>query len=51
MKYFIKTLFHGWKEVDKENFDVWCNNIRRGAVAMTEDEKEKCISECTRIES
>ena len=43
MRYFVKTYFHGWKEIDKEHFDSWRNTIRSGAVAMTTAEKERHI--------
>ncbi len=50
MRHFVKPHFSGWHEVDKEHFDSFVANIREGATAMSEAQKEECIKARTRIE-
>ena len=50
MKYFIKSRFSGWREVTEEQFARWCDHIRKNAVAMKPEERERYIQEHTRIE-
>jgi hypothetical protein len=50
MKYFIKSRFFGWREVTEEQFARWCDHIRKNAVAMKPEERERHIQENTRIE-
>lgn len=44
----VKTLFNGWCDVADEQYEAWCSNIRKGASALTDEQKEKMIEERTR---
>jgi hypothetical protein len=44
----VKTLFNGWCDVTDEQYEAWCSNIRKGATALTNEQKEKMIKERTR---
>lgn len=48
-KYFVKTFFHGWREVNKENFEKFVKNIREGSINITYDKKDEFIANKTKI--
>ena len=50
MRYFVKTHYHGWCEVVKENFDQFCDHIRKYATGIRAENKEEYIKAVTRIE-
>ena len=51
MKYFVKSHYHGWCEVDKEHFDSFCEHIRKYATGILAENKEEYIKTVTRIET
>jgi effector-binding domain-containing protein len=50
-KYFVKAIFSGWHEVSEENYNRFCDNIRRNATGIKSEEKEAYILTVTRIET
>ena len=50
-RYFVKSLFTGWHEVPKENFDRFCEHIRKDAVNIPTDEREAYIATRTKIQA
>lgn len=48
-KYFIKTIFSGWSEVPKENFDRFVERIMNGATGIEASKKDAFIKTVTRI--
>ena len=50
MRYYIKSLFHGWRQVSEKRYNQWCQTIRTGAVNMTKERREELIKERARIE-
>ena len=48
-KYYIKTLFHGWKEVTQERQQEYIKHLRNGIMTMTEEKKEAYIK--TRVKT
>ena len=50
MRYFVKPHFSDWREVDKEHYERFIKNIRSGATAMNNSEKEECIRLRTKID-
>ena len=51
MRYFVKSHYHGWCEVDKENFDSFCEHIRKYATGIRAENKEEYIKTVTRIKT
>lgn len=49
-KYFVKAIFSGWHEASEENYNRFCDNIRRNATGIKSEEKEAYILTVTRIE-
>ena len=49
MRYFVKSHYHGWCEVDKEHFDSFCEHIRKYATGIRAENKEEYIKTVTRI--
>ena len=50
MRYFVKPHFSGWHEVTENQYVRFINNIRTGASAMTESQKQQLIERVTRTE-
>lgn len=50
MKYFVKSFFHGWTEVSKEQFDKFVEAKRNNIPAIPEDQKDAHVSKYCRIE-
>lgn len=48
-RYFVKPHFGPWSEVTKEQYQRFCENVRNGAVNMSETEKEAYIKTVTKI--
>ena len=48
-KYYVKSLFHGWCEVSKEQFDSFVEHLRKNATGIPADKKEAYIQTCVRI--
>ena len=51
MRYFVKSHYHGWCEVDKEHFDRFCERIRKYATGIRAENKEEYIKTVTQIET
>lgn len=51
MRYFVKSHYHGWCEVSKQNFDQFCEHIRKYATGIRAENKEEYINTVTRIEN
>lgn len=51
MRYFVKSHYHGWCEVSKQNFDRFCEHIRKYATGIRAENKEEYIKTVTRIEN
>ena len=49
-KYYIRSLFHGWKEVTEEQQREFVELLRKNITAMSGDEKEKYIQGRIRTE-
>jgi hypothetical protein len=49
MRYFVKPHFSGWKEVDKEHYERFIENIKKHASGMNEKQKQKHIAKATKI--
>lgn len=49
MRYFVKSLFYGWREVSKKNFDAFVETIRKGSTAIPLDKKDEYIASRTAI--
>ena len=50
-RYFVKSLFYGWNEVNKENYDRFIKHIRNSATNFKSKEAiETYIKSRTRIE-
>ncbi len=49
MRYFVKSLFAGWHEVPKENFDAFCDHIRKFATAIPTDKLDAYIATRAKI--
>lgn len=49
MMYFVKSRFYGWKEVSETQYNRFINNIRVGATAMNEQQKEELIKKVTKV--
>lgn len=50
-RYYVKSLFTGWREVSKEHFDRFVEHIRQDSNGLlTVSAKEEYIKSRTRIE-
>lgn len=49
-RYFVKSLFYGWREVTEQQFTAFCEHMRKNAVAMTPEQRERWLQDRTRIE-
>lgn len=49
-KYYVKSLFHGWREVSKERFDSFVEHLQKNATGIPAAKKEEYIQTRTRIE-
>ena len=47
MRYFVKSHFSGWREVDEIRYNRFIDIIRHGAIAMTDHQKEQYIKTVT----
>jgi hypothetical protein len=47
--YYVKSHFHGWREVSKERFDSFVEHLRKNATGIPADKKEAYIQTRTRI--
>lgn len=45
--YFVKSLFSGWHQVDRDHYEAFCANIRENATAAKD--KEAIIKQRTRV--
>lgn len=48
-RYFVKSLFRGWCEVDKENFDGFVQHLRKGSLNIPRDKKDEYIATRTKV--
>ena len=48
-RYFVKSRFYGWREVGAEHYARFVGVIRKGATAMTAENKEEHIKAVTRF--
>lgn len=48
-KYFVKSLFRGWCEVDKEMFDSFVEFLRKETLNIPRDKKDEYIATRTKI--
>lgn len=48
-RYYVKSHFNGWREVPKENYDRFIENIRKHATGLNESKKERFIKQVTKI--
>jgi hypothetical protein len=48
-KYFVKSLFYGWQEVSKEQFDNFVEHLRKNAVGIPLAKREEYIQTRTKI--
>ena len=49
-RYFVKSRFYGWRQVNAEQYARFVDVIRKGASAMTAEKKEEYIQKVTRKE-
>ena len=49
-KYFVKSLFYGWREVSKEQADNLALHIRRNASAIPAEKREEYIKTRIKVE-
>lgn len=50
MRYFVKSHFNGCNEVTENQYIRFIANIRSGASAMSEQQKQQLIERVTRVE-
>ena len=48
-RYFVKAIFSGWREVDKEHFDAFVKLIREGSINVPYEKKDEFIASKTKI--
>ena len=48
-RYFVKSHFSDWREVSKDNFDGFVQNIKRNAGGINEQQKEEHLKKVTKI--
>ena len=48
-RYFVKSHFSGWNEVSYKCYKSFVENIKKGALALSDDRKNEYIKTITRI--
>ena len=48
-RYFVKSHFYGWREVSYERYKSFVENIKEGALALSDYRKNEHIKTVTRI--
>lgn len=48
-RYFVKSHFSGWREVSYECYKSFVDNIKKGALALSDYRKDEYIKKVTRI--
>ena len=46
-RYFVKSHFNGWQEVDEEHYNNFIKIIQNGATALNDTQKEQYIKQKT----
>lgn len=47
MRYFVKSHFHGWCEVDEERYNRFIDNILKNATGLKFEQKKDYIKQVT----
>ncbi|MBQ7792891.1 MAG: hypothetical protein IJ366_00385 [Clostridia bacterium] len=47
MRYFVKSHFHGWCEVDEEHYNKFVDNILKNATGLKSEQKKDYIKQVT----
>lgn len=48
-RYFVKSHFSGWREVSYDSYKSFVENIKKGALALSDHRKNEYIKTVTRI--